>query len=401
MPGPITNVVFVVTWPVDQRDAERFGFARMAAYGLGVQVLDLCAWHSPRPRAAYGVLAPWTGAGLQLISSAAEFEAAIARWAPTSVAFVPNLSVATAPIFQILAKHAVRYCTMKCGLLPEPFGRTAPWWMRLRNHVAHLRRPRLWPQLAAERACQRWGRGYLPAMVMVGGLDGVQRYVAEYGPAIAARILPGHALDYDNYLRVKALPPSSAAPYCVFLDSFEPYHPDYTTNGIRPVAADPYFASLRQFIATIEARTGLPCVIAAHPRSDYAPADLRFGGRPLWRGKTPELVRDARLVLVNASTSINLAILSRLPLLFFLTGPQQRHVAALYARAQARALRLPVLNCDDAAAVARYDYARLQRPVDEAAYRHYQEQYICHPASPPDMLLWDIFYRALTTLGHQ
>jgi len=78
--------------------------------------------------------------------------------------------------------------------------------------------------------------------------------------------IDGRSLDCDEYERA-ARDSVRGSRYGVFVDSGGPAHPDFELLGIKPSGkAETYFATLRSFLEKAQDATGLPIVIARHPR---------------------------------------------------------------------------------------------------------------------------------------
>lgn len=190
----------------------------------------------------------------------------------------------------------------------------------------------------------------------------------------AKKTVPINLCDYDLYQEIMKDPKRVLAePYCVFLDNAQAHNPDIGVEGMPYLDKAAYFASLNRFFKLTEERFGLPVVIAAHPKSDYPPS--LFEGRRILKGLTPQLVKDADLVLCHHSTAIGYAVLARKPLLFFFTG----EMGTLYAETRIRPMRgfaaclgAPVLDADALRSAAEIPAAA----VDEARYTDYQYDFL-------------------------
>jgi len=103
----------------------------------------------------------------------------------------------------------------------------------------------------------------------------------------------------------------------VFLDEYFPFHPDNIHLGRKPpVTADEYYPLLCKFFNYVEEELGLNVVIAAHPRSHYDKLPDFFQGRKVIRGKTVELVKKSKLVILHDSTAANFSVLYKKPMIF-------------------------------------------------------------------------------------
>ena len=134
----------------------------------------------------------------------------------------------------------------------------------------------------------------------------------------APRLVPVNLCDYDNFVRLAATDRlSDSRRYAVFLDTNLPYQSDLPLVGLRPLRPDRYFSSLNRFFSALEERFNLKVVIAAHPKSNYAPELFNF--REAKRHVTPELVRDADFVITQTSTALSYAVLNLKPVVFVYT----------------------------------------------------------------------------------
>jgi hypothetical protein len=131
-----------------------------------------------------------------------------------------------------------------------------------------------------------------------------------------------HAFDYDIYLKQKKQNIAiKNGDYAVFLDSGIVEHPD-SIRGIGKSAEtdESYYPAVRSFFDDFEKITGLPVVIALHPRIIITKKLVRqYGGREVILKNTSNLVKSSKMVIAHNSTSINFAVLWRVPLLIITT----------------------------------------------------------------------------------
>src|SRR5690606_16034895 len=94
----------------------------------------------------------------------------------------------------------------------------------------------------------------------------------------------------------------------VFLDIMLVDHPDSQRIGNNAVVPrELYFSQLNRFFDQVEKKTGLPVVIASHPKADYT---TEFEHRLCIKNKTAELSIGAELILTHGSLSISYALLA-------------------------------------------------------------------------------------------
>lgn len=104
-------------------------------------------------------------------------------------------------------------------------------------------------------------------------------------------------------------------PYCVWLDTYSPYHPDLTNLKIE-LDADNYYKPLRELFHWIETTYGLAVIVAAHPKAEYELHEDAYPGFHIIKNCTGLLVRDAEFVLTAISTSFMYALVYMKPMIF-------------------------------------------------------------------------------------
>ena len=136
-----------------------------------------------------------------------------------------------------------------------------------------------------------------------------------------------HAFDYDIYLQQKNQNSVKKQDnYAVFLDSGIIAHPDSRRLGAEwgmPTEIETdntYYPAIRSFFDDFEKRTGMRVVIALHPRIIISKELVRqYGGREVILKNTSRLVKNSKMVIVHNSTSMNFAVLWKIPLLIITT----------------------------------------------------------------------------------
>lgn len=107
--------------------------------------------------------------------------------------------------------------------------------------------------------------------------------------------------------------------YLVFSDVYFPLHPDIsyyykkyiTNNNISPAM---YYKKMNKLFDTVEKQTGLPVIIAAHPKSNYNGDE--FNGRQIIKYHTNNLVRYSSGIILHYSCTLSYAALCNKPVLF-------------------------------------------------------------------------------------
>ena len=294
----------------------------------------------------------------------------------------PNLR--SVPVFKALRDARALYYVVAGGslpLAPSAKGRLLRAAARPARAVRHL------AALATRAAAERLG-GYVPPFKVFGPpAPAVTAFAARYGIP-ADRLIPTHSLDYDGLFRSDVAMPA-IAPSCVFVDDGLAGHPDFDAPGRTAAEPAKYFESLCRVFDRIEKATGYPIVIAGHPRSDSLRSEF-VGGREVIRGRTADAVASSVLVLGHASTALGFAALARKPIIL-LGGRHVAHAGLTSAvNGMAAALGVPVIDPDDADALATLspDLSR----IPTVAYARYVAEHV-RPSNAPQMSLWDVIAR--------
>lgn len=119
-----------------------------------------------------------------------------------------------------------------------------------------------------------------------------------------AEIIEVNTVDYDKYTIHRSLPSVYSENYIVFLDQYLPYHPDTVYLNIKTVEPEPYYNEVNSFLDRLEKIMGMKVVIAAHPKAERYRDVNPFNGRTIYFNQSNQLVKEAFLVLMHASTAI-------------------------------------------------------------------------------------------------
>lgn len=295
----------------------------------------------------------------------------------------------TAGLYRLFSKHDCRMFFIAWGLLP--INRERSWRGDLYRAVSH---PVKFMRAAYNRAkaiAYRKLKLVKPYDVVFAA-GRVFMTSAHY----AKKVVPINLVDYDHYMRIKtaAMRPAEGS-YAVFLDVNLPFQTDLAIVGLAAVEPREYYESLNRFFKLVEAKYGIKVIIAAHPKANYGAET--FQGREIYRGQTPELVRDADFVISHHSTSFGYAVLNRKPVVFVYTN----EMAALYKRTIVRYIR-DFANYLDAACynideITHGEQIVLSR-VNEQRYEAYKYDFMTSPESE-NTTTQEIFWRELVAAG--
>lgn len=130
-----------------------------------------------------------------------------------------------------------------------------------------------------------------------------------------SKIIDINSFDYDKYLETKNSKNLMINKYCVFLDEYFPFHPDFEMLKIKTIEPNEYYEKLNHFFDLVESKFNVEVIIAAHPKADkYREKDF-FNKRKVFFNKSAELSRYSEFVLTHCSSSISFAVLNKKPIL--------------------------------------------------------------------------------------
>lgn len=130
-----------------------------------------------------------------------------------------------------------------------------------------------------------------------------------------SKIISINSIDYDNFLDNSMEEERIEKKYCLFLDEYLPYHPDFILLGIKAVSADVYYSTLNHFFDVIEKNYNLEVIIAAHPKAKGYIKENPFNNRKVLFNKTARLAKFSEFTLTHLSTSQSFAVLNNKPII--------------------------------------------------------------------------------------
>lgn len=365
------RLLFVVESPFSARDVVRFGIDVLSE-SFDVTVVDATAAVSPSFwREHRGLQAD--DPRIATVTSEAELEWVFASRAPAVV--VSNLGYHSLRRLAYALSRESRAVTLRfqLGSIPGDVAIHESTRRRLAVRLRQLPSPRGILPAIGRAALRRVLPLPAPNLFVAGGSA-----VSDEWHGRRTRTIHAHSLDVDAYRAAASDPRSAGTPFALYLDQHLGLHSDYEHNGVsRPVDPDRFYPSLRRFFAHVTAATGLPVVVALHPRAPRETASERFGDVEVADAPTSVLSRRTGLFLGHGSTALSFAVLAHRPVL--LVGGDElmsswfgHHVGAF-----STALGAPIVSVDAAAD----DISAAIRPVDSERYRRYA---LDHLTTVPD-----------------
>lgn len=211
----------------------------------------------------------------------------------------------------------------------------------------------------------------------------------------AKKVVPINLVDYDHYVRVKS---EKSRPiegsFAVFLDIYLPHQTDLKIVGLTAIDPRRYYESLNVFFDLIEKKYRIKVVIAAHPKANYE--RYIFQGREIYRGLTPELVRDSDFVISHHSTSVSYAVLNIKPIIFVYTNEMAvlyKYTVVRYLREFSSYLDAAIYNINQ---LTRCDQIEI-KAVNKSCYDDYKYNFLTTHESE-NLSTQEIFWREVSAL---
>lgn len=361
----IKDICIFIETPLEKRDYERFGVEILRSRGFQVSFLDTTSIFNPDYIKNYQ---PATAIEDENIFRAKTIEDVQRYLANKSgVLGIDFMGRRNGNIFfyQLLKKFNIDYAAFYANCIPSGSPSVKGELRKLLMRYLPDKLLKIQP----------------PRFVLAGGKKCAERFSKK-----GMEIIWAHTLDYDLFMKYKSNVPKEGK-YIVYLDEYYPFHPDLLVMGLPMPFIDPdkYYGALCRMFDHIERETGLPVIIAAHPRSRYEGLPDYFKGRKYEKGKTIELVAGADLVLAHSSTSINFAVLFRKPIIFSTTEELEAGRFRGLVLSFAGQLKKSVHNLD-----RDYDFSlENELKVDEKCYSDYTENYI-KTRGTPEKPFWEI-----------
>ncbi|MFC1822594.1 hypothetical protein ACFL9T_07790 [Thermodesulfobacteriota bacterium] len=300
------KIIYLIQVPFNKRDYKRFGLEIFMAEGFEVYVWDFTPFLNPNEN--HHVIPPDPIHYSKLYYFKNKMDAINSISRIDSNTFIINLisyNICTYGIFKAISKRNIPYIiNMGNTTFNVP--------NKLIRRIFNIKPRKLFDYIFAKIPCHLLN--IKPATLVCAG--GEKSLTKSALINANSEVLFIHTMDYDIFLGEKK-DDQARERHIVFLDQYVPFHPRVIALKVTPpTKPEEYYPALCKFFSHLERKFGLEVIIAAHPRSNYEKKADLFGKRQIVRGKTSELVRDAKLVLLHYSTTINFAVLYRNPMIF-------------------------------------------------------------------------------------
>lgn len=226
------------------------------------------------------------------------------------------------------------------------------------------------------------------------GSEGIITIGAGYSfELIKSKIVDINYFDFDKFLSNEPDDLLLTSKYCIYLDEYLPYHPDWQITGEITVKPNEYYRKMNNFFEIIENKMNIEVIIAAHPKALKYEKTNPFNGRRIIFGKTCQLVRNSLFAITHHSTSISFPMLYGKPIVFITSENQKKIMPLLYQLTihLAQFTNSPIIFFD------KYKGEDFSLNVDKSIFKDYKYKYLTSKESE-NRLSSEIFIETILKL---
>lgn len=366
------KIIYLIEYPFDSRDYDRFGVNIFEGAGFSLEVWDLVK--IVRPVSLHKFLDSqnkllWNK--IRTFVSIKELYSAMVELSHDTI-FISLLhySIDSLPVYRILTKLKFRYCVYLATPVRTLSNKKRNSFLK---KVSTISFHKLLSKLIMITP-YAW-LGIKPANYLFAATDNSLTYRKSFPIDSSTEIVWAHVLDYDLYLDI-CNRNFALEKIAVFIDESVASHPDYTIMGTKPfVSGERYFPAMRRFFDWIESEYKLKVIIAAHPYSKYKERDSLFGERDIVYGKTVEYIAKSSLVLSHSSSVVEMAVLYKKPIACITTNELSQSMQQVLIDEISFELKRKIINVD----VGEYE---IDFSINEKIYDEYINKKIKKNGTP-------------------
>ncbi len=312
----------------DKRDHIRFGVELLAKNGFVVDVVDLSEWlRSKHYCQTYNPLDEIKDTYVTKVAEKGQFENILRAYDLSSLfalCYLP-LYPDTKPVFKIISRFSIPYAIFRFGTVPTPSSKFRILAGRLKYYLKYNI---LSNDINAASVAFMAGR----------------KSQFELGAKInkKTRIINIGSTDYNTFQKFQRSEAKKDSPHIVFIDVNYPCHPD--DEGLQFLHAETYYYQINTLLRKYVTHFKVSCGVAVHPRTgnlEKNPYDFQ-----IFKDSTPELVKNAKLVIAHYSTSLSYAVLNYKPIILLGVKSIENLIYGKYEKKFAKELGLKIKYID-------------------------------------------------------
>jgi len=313
---------------IDNRNYKRFGISYFLDKGYSVFAVNLMPWLYPnayeQQRHKKCNISEFSEI---LIGNDDDFNNLFEKLKSNAkcISLLGDINEKTYFVYDKLSKHGVEYCIWAQNIFPERMKNGCDEGL-FKKLITSLHRSlsirSIFKKIIFKINVNLKNYNYSAACVIVSGSAAREKFRKFINENTI--VIDGYSDDYENYLDLENDSNNDNDEPIVFLDENLIQHSDYFYDDVVVENETKYYSEMKNLFENLIRYTNKNIVIAAHPRADIVYCANKYEGFDVVINKTAELVKKAGLIVVHASTSINLAILNKKPIIFITTNRQIR-----------------------------------------------------------------------------
>jgi len=319
----ISNIVFFVVSPFNERDFKRFGIDILRSNGFEVLVYDFSPLVYPKLYAAWVSDLFLYQKHFCFVNKYDAIKAIQELDSDTFVICMMSYYKKVFWIYKSLSKTKAPYAVSLTNAIPGSRIEDTGINNRLLNNILYkisrLSYAKI-KNIPYRTVFSRYLGIRAPDLVIAGGAESVKNHRGHWPFGKETETLWAHTLDYDILLEMRRKNSAKTAD-AVFLDAgVLNLRGDGLTLEVTPtLSRKKYRASLHDFLNKVEKETGCIVNIAAHPGYAGCNHPDEFGKRLTIVGKTAEMISQSHFVITHGSTAVSFAVILGKPIIFITT----------------------------------------------------------------------------------
>lgn len=306
------NVVFMFVTPALSGDEKKYNMQKLMDLGYQITIADITPALMPKTEAAVSQdRINLKGIDCHRFKTKREIEAFVKKHCRDSF-FFPMFAYyyQVSFIYRLFTKYNIKYGYV--GLTTD-FDEVMRSHKKLKRKLLLKLKPSYIMGVFYIRFVRKIIKYKAAEFSAFGTKSGERTFGERYMQDAHTKKLYTHTHDYERFMSISPYD-NGGRKYCVFIDTYLPFHPDSIVD--EGIFIDPkiYFSELREIFKQVQDKTGFEIIIAAHPRANYRDKPQCYGNYKIEYAKTAELIKSADLVLGQFSTSIGMVAIAKKPL---------------------------------------------------------------------------------------
>jgi len=191
----------------------------------------------------------------------------------------------------------------------------------------------------------------------------------------STQIIKGHSWELSNIISSKISKIAGINfKYAVLLDGAGPKFADsrITSKTQYTLTEEKWYPAMNKFMDQVELETGVKIIIAGHPLSNFNSNPIEYGGRPVIKGKTHELIKFCDFAITRHSTAKSFCVIYNKPLINIYSNELTKDVGSLKSiQLSSNALDSMLVNIDKS---EEYNFKNIH--INHKVYKNYASNFL-------------------------